>query len=54
VFSKSQCPHCIEAKGLLADLEVPFTEIDIGANVRDGMLMSLVSKRHTVPQIFFQ
>jgi glutaredoxin len=27
VFSKSQCPHCIEAKGLLADLEVPFTEM---------------------------
>jgi glutaredoxin 3 len=53
VLSKSQCPHCIEAKGLLADLEVPFTEIDIGANVRESMLMSLVSKRHTVPQIFF-
>jgi len=52
VFSESQCPHCVEAKGLLADLEVPFTEIDIGANVRDSMLMSLVSKRHTVPQIF--
>jgi len=53
VFSKSQCPHCVEAKGLLADLEVPFTEIDIGADVRDRMLMSLVSQRHTVPQIFF-
>jgi glutaredoxin 3 len=53
VFSKSQCPHCVEAKGLLTDLEIPFTEIDIGADVKDSMLMSLVSRRHTVPQIFF-
>lgn len=53
VFSKSECPHCIEAKGLLSDLDIPFTEIDIGADANDSMLMSLVSKRHTVPQIFF-
>jgi glutaredoxin 3 len=53
VFSKSHCPHCVEAKGLLTDLDIPFTEIDIGADVKDSMLMSLVSHRHTVPQIFF-
>jgi len=53
VFSKSQCPHCVEAKSLLEDLDIPFTEIDIAADVKDSMLMSLVSKRHTVPQIFF-
>ncbi|MGI9343136.1 MAG: glutaredoxin domain-containing protein [Gammaproteobacteria bacterium] len=53
VFSKSQCPHCIEAKGLLTGLDIPFTEIDIGADIKDSMLMSLVSQRHTVPQIFF-
>ena len=53
VFSKSQCPHCVEAKGLLAELEIPFTEIDIGTDVQSSMLMSVASHRHTVPQIFF-
>ncbi len=53
VFSKSQCPHCVEAKGLLAELDIPFTEIDIGTDVQSSMLMSLASQRHTVPQIFF-
>ena len=35
------------------DLKIPFTDIDVGADINNSMLMSLVSKRHTVPQIFF-
>jgi glutaredoxin len=27
VFSKSKCPHCSEAKALLGDLSIPFTDI---------------------------
>lgn len=53
VFSKSKCPHCSETKALLTDLKIPFTDIDVGADINNSMLMSLVSKRHTVPQIFF-
>lgn len=53
VFSKSKCPHCVEAKGLLTELDIPFTDIDIEADVSNSMLMSLASQRHTVPQIFF-
>jgi glutaredoxin 3 len=53
VFSKSQCPHCVGVKELLTDLDIPFTEIDISADLTGSMLMSLVSQRHTVPQIFF-
>jgi len=53
VFFKSQCPHCVEAKALLAELDIPYTDIDIEADVHNSMLMSLASKRHTVPQIFF-
>ena len=53
VFSKSKCPHCVEAKGLLAELDIPYTDIDIEADIGNSMLMSLASRRHTVPQIFF-
>ena len=53
VFSKSKCPHCVDAKGLLGELDIPYTEIDIEDDVQNSMLMSLVSQRHTVPQIFF-
>jgi glutaredoxin 3 len=53
VFSKPDCPHCRDAKGLLASLDLPYTDIDIGADLRGGMLMAHVSGRHTVPQIFF-
>jgi glutaredoxin 3 len=53
VFSKPDCPHCRDAKGLLAGLDLPFTEIDIERDLRNGMLMSHVAHRHTVPQIFF-
>lgn len=53
IFSKRECPHCVEAKGLLTELNIPFTEIDIGADVQSSMLMSVASQRHTVPQIFF-
>ena len=53
VFSKSNCHHCNDAKALLSGLDIPFTDIDIEADVHNSMLMSLVSKQHTVPQIFF-
>ncbi len=53
VFSKSSCPHCVEAKSTLDVLNIPFTEIDIESDLRNSMLMSYASKRHTVPQIFF-
>jgi len=53
VFSKSSCPHCVEAKSTLGDLGIPFTEVDIESDLRNSMLMSYASKCHTVPQIFF-
>lgn len=53
VFSKRNCPHCVDAKALLGELDIPFTDINIEADVTNSMLMSLASKRHTVPQIFF-
>lgn len=53
IFSKSRCPHCVEAKAILGRLDIPFSEIDIEEDLQNSMLMSYASKRHTVPQIFF-
>lgn len=53
VFSKGNCHHCQDAKTLLNELDIPFTDIDIEADIQNSMLMSLASQRHTVPQIFF-
>jgi glutaredoxin 3 len=53
VFSKKQCPHCLEAKDILKGFDIPFTEIDIESDLNNSMLMSYASKRHTVPQVFF-
>ena len=53
VFSKTECPHCIEAKDILNGFDIPFTEINIQDDLQSSMLMSYASKRHTVPQIFF-
>jgi glutaredoxin 3 len=53
IFSKTQCPHCVEAKDILKGLDIPFTEINIEDDLQNSMLMSYASKRHTVPQIFF-
>lgn len=53
VFSKKGCGHCRQAKGILQQLEIPFREIDVGSDLKNGMLMSRLSGRHTVPQIFF-
>ena len=53
VFSKSNCHHCQDAKSLLKELDIPFTDINIEADIQNSMLMSLASQRHTVPQIFF-
>nr|XP_023880322.1 glutaredoxin-C3 isoform X1 [Quercus suber]POE75853.1 glutaredoxin-c3 [Quercus suber] len=54
-FSKSYCPYCLRAKGILSELhEQPFVvELDLrddGAEIQD-VLLDLVG-RHTVPQIF--
>ena len=53
IFSKQRCPHCIEAKAILGQLDVPVTEINLDDGPHSGMLMAAVTGKHTVPQIFF-
>ncbi len=51
VYSKNNCPFCVQAKNLLALKNIPFTEvkIDEDADAKDFIL----SEGHrTVPQIY--
>ncbi len=52
IYTKSTCPFCIRAKGLLHELHINFKEISIDDNpsLREEMIDK--SKRTTVPQIF--
>ena len=53
VYSKSYCPYCIDAKGLLQKKGAAFTEVDIQQHPerRDEMIKRAGGKT-TVPQIF--
>lgn len=52
IYTKSWCPYCARAKGLLASKHVQYEEIDVEQEParRDEMIAR--SGRHTVPQIF--
>mmetsp|Transcript_11067 Transcript_11067/g.13092 ORF Transcript_11067/g.13092 Transcript_11067/m.13092 type:complete len:155 (+) Transcript_11067:76-540(+) len=57
VFSKSTCPFCRKTKGLLEDLQIPFTvyeinDLDNGADVQDALLE--LSGQRTVPNVFIK
>jgi glutaredoxin 3 len=52
VYVSDWCPYCQRAKGLLAEKNVEFSEINIedDAKLREEMIAR--SNRRTVPQIF--
>lgn len=51
VYSKNNCPFCVQAKRLLESKNVPFTEINIEDNP-DSRQMLLDKGLRSVPQIF--
>eukprot|EP00011_Vannellida_sp_DIVA3-517-6-12_P012333 CAMPEP_0114615004 /NCGR_PEP_ID=MMETSP0168-20121206/5943_1 /TAXON_ID=95228 ORGANISM="Vannella sp., Strain DIVA3 517/6/12" /NCGR_SAMPLE_ID=MMETSP0168 /ASSEMBLY_ACC=CAM_ASM_000044 /LENGTH=165 /DNA_ID=CAMNT_0001826065 /DNA_START=36 /DNA_END=533 /DNA_ORIENTATION=+ len=56
VFSKSYCPYCKRAKGLLDKLGVKYTAVEMdvipnGADVQRALLQS--TGQRTVPNVFF-
>ena len=53
IYTKPTCPYCINAKALLKDKGVTFTEYDISENpeLRTKMITHALG-RTTVPQIF--
>jgi glutaredoxin 3 len=52
IYTSTSCPYCVQAKRLLANKGVPYTEIDVTMDpgLRQEMIAS--SGRRTVPQIF--
>jgi glutaredoxin 3 len=53
IYTKSYCPYCHDAKALLAEKGVAFTEIDVTSD-RDKHreMLARANGRTTVPQIF--
>ena len=52
VWSKAQCPSCIQAKNLLKMKNIEFEERQIGVNWTKEDQLRVVPTARTVPQIF--
>ncbi|XP_041856869.1 uncharacterized protein zgc:152951 isoform X2 [Melanotaenia boesemani] len=53
VYSIQGCPHCVQAKATLRQLEVPVCDIDIGSHSELRAKLKELTGCSTVPQIFF-
>lgn len=51
VYSKDQCPYCVQAKNLLERMQVKYEEKKIGVNCTREELLEAVPNARTVPQI---
>jgi len=53
IYTTPYCPYCLDAKALLKQKNVPFTEIDVSGDraLRQAMIQR-ANGRTTVPQIF--
>ncbi|AGS40549.1 MAG: glutaredoxin 3 [Cycloclasticus pugetii] len=52
IYTSSLCPYCTQAKRLLNNKNIPFTEISIANDPNKRAEMIQKSQRSTVPQIF--
>jgi len=52
IYTKEQCPYCVNAKQLLKTKGYTFEEIDIGRNLDLALQVVEKSGQRTVPQIF--
>tara|TARA_Y100000588_G_scaffold383660_1_gene473442 strand:+ start:57 stop:314 length:258 start_codon:yes stop_codon:yes gene_type:complete len=52
IYSTARCPYCVQAKALLKQEGVDFTEIFIDQDDEKRDEMIAKSNRYTVPQIF--
>ena len=53
IWSKAQCPSCVQAKNLLKMKNIEFEERELGVNWTKEDLLAMVPNARTVPQIFF-
>ena len=51
VYSKPNCPYCVKAKRLLAQMELSFTERVVGVDATREQLLEDAPNARTVPQI---
>jgi glutaredoxin 3 len=52
VWSKNQCPYCVQAKNLLQSRGIDYEERNINENYDRDDLLAAVPGARTVPQIF--
>ena len=52
VWSKDNCPYCVQAKALLTQKGIEFEERKIGEGWTKEQLLEAVPDARTVPQIF--
>lgn len=52
VWSKDNCPYCVQAKALLNQKNIQFEERKIGDGWTKEQLLESVPNARTVPQIF--
>ena len=52
VWSKNQCPYCVQAKALLTSKGIEFEERNINEGWTKEQLLEAVPNARTVPQIF--
>jgi len=52
VWSKDNCPYCVQAKALLTQKGIEFEERKIGDGWTKDQLLEAVPAARTVPQIF--
>lgn len=52
IYTKSGCPHCVQAKRLLNDSGIAYREIDVQFDADAMTEMVGRSARRTVPQVF--
>ena len=52
VWSKENCPYCLQAKGLLKQKGIKFEERNISQDWTREQLLAAVPNARTLPQIF--
>lgn len=51
IYSKPNCPNCVQAKTLLSVRNIEYTEVSIGEDITREEFFSLFPEARTVPQI---
>ncbi len=51
VYTKNDCPYCVEAKKLLTAKDIAYTEVVIGEDILREDFISLFPEQKTVPMI---